>query len=164
MSYPCCWSKLSYLGDALTVRGWYTELRDWWIWLSLQKFVHGFAVNLESLSETISSGIPHSGYTAFINIMHSCSLVVVFWTGISFLRAENLSTITHILSYWTSWLPYLPIFGGIERKSIQKWVNGFCGIGRGLANPCGAWVENLVCWQVSYCWQYSMVSFRMVGQ
>ena len=44
-------------------------------------------------------------------------------------------------------------FGGSDRKSMAVCVNGWNGIGRGLANPCGGCVENVVRWQVSHCLQ-----------
>ena len=42
-------------------------------------------------------------------------------------------------------------FGGNDIKSIQMWVSGRCGIGKGFASPFGACVENVVRWQVSHC-------------
>ena len=44
-------------------------------------------------------------------------------------------------------------FGGNDRKSMKMWVNGRCGIDKGLASPRGACVEHVMCWQVLHCLQ-----------
>ena len=63
------------------------------------------------------------------------------WTGMILTYPEHLSTIVQMESQID---PSSKIRDGRDRKSIAKRVNGFVGIGSGLAKPYSACFGNMV--------------------